>query len=317
MAAEEFGVAVGDLQESYEVLDFCGQGQYGSVHRATHKRTGQQVALKRLFFYEEEVNGGVPHSVIREVCLLKDLKHPNVVRLLDVHTSLPSQYTLVFEHIESDLSKVLKGFRKERSFMPMQQVRLFSRDLLRGVAACHLRNIVHRDLKPANILVSPEGLKICDFGLARPFEPEARNYSHDVVTLWYRAPEILLGAPSYGPQVDVWSAGCCIGEMATLQPLFQSTSEIGTLFRIFHRLGTPTEARYPGLGELTHWKPNFPSWPPTNLASIHEERWDLMEDPDVGESLIDLMLCLLCINPADRLQARRAKTHDLFSDLDD
>jgi len=214
---------------------------------------------------------------------------------------------LVFEYVDDDLHRVLKSYRHARQLMPMHQVVKYAGDLLNGCQACHLRLIIHRDLKPQNILVSRDGLKICDFGLARMFSPPLKAYTHDVITLWYRSPEILLGTTIYGPEVDMWSAGCCIAEMATCQPLFPGDSEIGTIFKILRLLGTPTEQTWPGFSKLEHWKTSFPQWPPTDLETLLEVR------PELGELGLDLLRGLLCLNPQARLPARRAKAHALLA----
>jgi len=192
--------------------------------------------------------------VIREVSILRDFVHPNVVRMLDMHVGGQADYNLIFEFLERDLHSVLKRYRKTGERMPMSQVCSFSKMLLNGIHACHVRLIIHRDLKPQNILLSEDNvLKICDFGLARIFAQPLKHYTVDVITLWYRCPEILLASPNpYGPEVDVWSAGCVIAEMATGEAPFCGQSEIDTIFKIFRLLGTPTEESWPGYQKLDH-----------------------------------------------------------------
>merc|ERR550532_390726 len=142
--------------------------------------------------------------------------------------------------------------------MPFENVLRYSQELLSGIHGCHVRLIIHRDLKPQNILIGKDGLKICDFGLARNFSLPIKPYTHDVITLWYRAPELLLGAEKYGPEVDIWSAGCIIAEMASGYPTFPGDSEIGTIFKIMKFVGSPTEETWPGYHTLEHWKKTFP-----------------------------------------------------------
>ncbi|CAK0806892.1 unnamed protein product [Prorocentrum cordatum] len=162
-------------------------------------------------------------------------------------------------------------------------------DLLSGIHACHVRLVIHRDLKPQNLLIHPvDGLKICDFGSARTLSFPIQKYTQEVITLWYRGPELLLGHPLYGPEVDLWSAGCILAEMATSQPTFPGDSDIGTFFRIMQLLGSPTEETWPGFEQcLAHWSPHFPKWQPTNLEPIYEKR------PELGESGMDLIRALL------------------------
>jgi len=175
---------------------------------------------------------------------------------------------------------------------------------LSGIFACHCRLILHRDLKPQNILIGHEGLKIADFGLARTFSLPMRSITHEVVTLWYRAPEILLGSQRYGTEIDMWSAGCIISEMATCMPIFPGDSEISMIFKIFQLLGTPTEAVWPDIRSTCEdFKTSFPKWPPTHLEPILEHR------PEIGETGLDLIRGLLAMNPKSRLGARKAKGH--------
>jgi serine/threonine protein kinase len=223
------------------------------------------------------------------------------VELLDVHMRGVNDFSLIFEFVEGDLHKLLKSFRHQKSRMGINLLRKYTQELLNGIYACHVRLVLHRDLKPQNILIGPNGLKIGDFGLSRLFSLPLRTYSTDVVTLWYRAPELLLGCHRYGTEVDMWSAGCIIAEMATGGPIFNGDSEIGTLFKIFKICGTPSEATWPGLEHLEHWKAKFPQWPSTNLRSIAEA------SPELGEDGMEVIRKLLVMTPADRFNARKAK----------
>jgi serine/threonine protein kinase len=187
------------------------------------------VALKKIRLEQEDE--GVPSTAIREISLLKELAHKNVVRLLDVLHSDAKLY-LVFEYLQKDLKKYMDGLPS--CGMSPQQVRSYLNQLLSGIAYCHSHRILHRDLKPQNLLIdSDNSLKLADFGLARAFGIPLRTYTHEVVTLWYRAPEILLGSRHYSTAVDVWSIGCIFAEMCNKMPLFPGDSEIDEIFRIF------------------------------------------------------------------------------------
>jgi len=190
--------------------------------------------------------------------------------------------------------------------MPMEHMVKYSQQLLEGIHACHVRMILHRDLKPQNILIGQAGLKICDFGLARICTLPIKPYTHDVLTLWYRAPEILLGSQKYGPEVDMWSAGCIVGEMATGIPLFSGDSEFGTIIKQMKLLGTPNEETWPGVDKLDHWKSSFPKWTSAKLKPISEAR------PQMGREGLHLLTTMLCMNPEIRSTSRRAKNHEFF-----
>jgi len=295
------------VEDRYEHLMDVGVGVYGSVYKALDKKTNTVVAVKKLKVDQDQDPGqGIPVHVIREVSVLRDFVHPNVVQFLDIHISSIHDYSLIFEYMDRDLHSLLKQYRRAETLMPMDLIKKYARDLFNGLHACHLRLILHRDLKPQNILIGKDSLKIGDFGLARLFSLPTRVYTHDVVTLWYRAPEILLGAQKYGPEVDIWSAGCVLDEMLCGRPTFPGDSEIGTIFKIFQILGTPTEAVWPGHQNLDHWKDSFPRWPSMALERLQGSR------PDLSEAGSQLVTSCLEFNPQARIIARRAKGHAFF-----
>ena len=162
------------------------------------------------------------------------------------------------------------------------------------------------------MLVDPKRgtLKLADFGLARAFTVPLRTYTHEVVTLWYRAPEILLGGKQYSVPVDIWSVGTIIPEMVTGQPLFPGDSEIDELFKIFRLLGTPNENLWQGVQQLPDFKAEFPKWKPKNLREVvqHPERLN-----DAG---LDLIAQMLKYTPNERIGAKDALEHPYFANLD-
>merc|ERR1712176_1165470 len=250
---------------------------------------------------------GVPSTAIREIALLKELSHPNVVRLLDVFCK-PNKLILVFEYLENDLKKYMK---QQNGRLPPSVVKNFAYQLCRGVEFCHANRILHRDLKPQNLLIDNRlRLKLADFGLARAFTVPVPKYTHEVVTVWYRPPEILLGATLYSVPVDLWSIGCVMGEMATGGPLFAGDSEIDTIFKIFQKLGTPTEHMWPGVSELPDFKATFPRWPMRSWTSIRNTA------QQVGSDGIDLLEKQIAYDPKLRISARKSMQHGYFKDLD-
>jgi serine/threonine protein kinase len=174
---------------NYEKQDKLGEGTYGVVYKALDKRTGETVALKKIRLDQEEE--GLPATAVREISILRDLKHPNIVDLREVINSR-GKLTLVFEFLEKDLKKFLDGQRRAIQAM---LIKSYAYQILAGLCYCHCRRVIHRDMKPQNLLLNRQGLiKLCDFGLARAFTIPLRSYTHEVVTLWYRASEILLGS---------------------------------------------------------------------------------------------------------------------------
>lgn len=287
----------------YEVLEksLLGEGTYGKVYKARATKTGEYVAMKQMKLDSQEE--GVPSTAIREIALLKELSHTNVVKLLDVFCK-PNKLTLVFEFVENDLKKYMKSLSGR---LTPATVKNLSFQLCRGVEFCHANRIIHRDIKPQNLLIDSKlRLKIADFGLARAFTVPVPKYTHEVVTVWYRPPEILLGAQHYSVPVDLWSIGCVLAEMATGAPLFAGDSEIDTIFKIFMKLGTPTEAQWPGVSELPDYKAIFPKWPAKGWPAIRNTA------QQVGQDGMDLLDKLMCYDPRRRLSARGALQHSYF-----
>uniref|UniRef100_A0A6Q2XQU3 cyclin-dependent kinase n=1 Tax=Esox lucius TaxID=8010 RepID=A0A6Q2XQU3_ESOLU len=222
---------------------YCDQlmGTYATVYKGRSKLTDNLVALKEIRLEHEE---GAPCTAIREVSLLKDLKHANIVTLHDIiHTQ--KSLTLVFEYLDKDLKQYLDDCG---NCIHMHNVKLFLFQLLRGLNYCHCRKVLHRDLKPQNLLINDRGeLKLADFGLARAKSIPTKTYSNEVVTLWYRPPDILLGCTDYSTQIDMWGVGCIFYEMSTGRPLFPGSTVEEELHFIFKLLGTPNESTWPGI----------------------------------------------------------------------
>ena len=235
----------------YQELSEIGSGAYGVVYKARDLKSPTQdvVALKKITV--PLTSEGVPVTLLREIGLLKSLEsfsHPNIVKLLDICHGRRLERErflmiyLVFEHLEEDLSSYLSkcpspGFCPER----IKEITWF---ILKGVDFLHSNRIVHRDLKPQNVLVSKTGqIKIADFGLARLYE-QTQSLTTVVVTLWYRAPEVLL-MTSYASAVDIWSVGCIFAELHIRRPFIRGESEIDQLQKIFITLGSPKRSEWP------------------------------------------------------------------------
>lgn len=234
---------------------------------------------------------------------MKELAHPNVVQLFEV-VNCDKHLYLVFEFLQQDLKKLLDS---AKSGLDHALVKSYLWQLLKGIAFCHLNQVLHRDLKPQNLLIDQEGyIKLADFGLARAFGLPVRTYTHEVVTLWYRAPEILLGTKFYTPAVDVWSLGCIFAEMATRRALFPGDSEIDQLFRIFRTLGTPDESVWPGVSQFPDYKSMFPRWEARSFDEVV---------PSFDAEAKDLLVKLLTYNPNERITAMMALTHPYFFDV--
>ena len=221
--------------ENYENLGTIGEGTYGVVIKARHKETGQIVAIKK--FKESEDDEQVRKTSLREVRVLKQLRHDNIINLLEVFRRKGKLY-LVFEYVEKTILELLE---KHPYGLDDVDVRRYTYQLLRGVEYCHAHGIVHRDIKPENILISKHGaLKLCDFGFARLLSGPGAQYTDYVATRWYRSPELLVGDTEYGKGVDVWAIGCILAEITNGIPLFPGESDIDQLFHIIKCFGRIT-----------------------------------------------------------------------------
>lgn len=279
-----------------------GEGTYGIVYKAVEKATGHTVALKKIPI--DARDEGFSVGALREISVLQELKHPNIVRLIDIFF-LDDSVNLVLEFVESDLRKTLqtKGPFTGASL----KVAIFQ--LLSALAYCHQNRVVHRDLKPANILISDSNdLKLADFGLARAFEVPLHTYTHEVVTLWYRAPEILLGENHYTPAVDVWSAGCVFAELVRGKVFLRGDSEIGQIYEIFKVFGFPkdTEDSWPGVTRLKYFQPEMPHFEAKPLESLFDT---------LSADGLDLLKKMMVYCPLQRITAKEALLHPWFSDI--
>ncbi|PVU86675.1 hypothetical protein BB559_006429 [Furculomyces boomerangus] len=268
------------MDERYQKMDKVGEGTYGVVYKAKDTKTGTIVAMKKIRL--EGDDDGVPSTAIREISILKELQHENIVKLLDIIHSDAKLY-LVCEFLDLDLKKYMDTTGPQ------------------GLMPAQVKSYMHQLVKDRNGL-----LKIADFGLGRAFGVPLRIYTHEVVTLWYRAPEILMGSRHYSIGMDMWSIGCIFAEMASKRPLFPGDSEIDEIFKIFRILGTPTEENWPSVTTLPDYKPSFPKWQPQNLK-------DLL--PKLCEDGIDLLQKMLIYDPAHRITAKQALLHPYFKDV--
>ncbi|KXJ88537.1 cell division control protein 2 [Microdochium bolleyi] len=308
--------------ENYQKLEKIGEGTYGVVYKARDlANSGRIVALKKIRLEAEDE--GVPSTAIREISLLKEMRDPNIVRLFNIVHADGHKLYLVFEFLDLDLKKYMEALPvsdggrgkalPEGSTIDLGRlglgdamVKKFMSQLCDGIKYCHSRRILHRDLKPQNLLIDREGnLKLADFGLARAFGVPLRTYTHEVVTLWYRAPEILLGGRQYSTGVDMWSVGCIFAEMCTRKPLFPGDSEIDQIFKTFRLLGTPGEETWPGVTSYPDYKSTFPKW---------QRDYSHPLCTNLDEHGLDLLELMLAYDPATRISAKQACNHPYFED---
>ncbi|XP_039606077.1 cyclin-dependent kinase-like 2 [Polypterus senegalus] len=287
--------------EKYENLGLVGEGSYGLVMKCKNKSNGRIVAIKK--FLESEEDKMVKKIAMREIKLLKQLRHDNLVNLLEVCKKKRRWY-LVFEFVERTVLDDLEQFPNG---MENSKVKKYLFQILRAVAFCHSHNIIHRDIKPENILVSQNGVvKLCDFGFARTMAAPGELYTDYVATRWYRAPELVVGDTKYGKAVDVWAIGCLVVEMLTGEPLFPGDSDIDQLYHIIKCLGNLT----PRHQELFHRNPVFAG---VRLPEIQQVEPLEKTFPKLHSITLSLVKKCLHIDPDKRSSCSELLRHEYFT----
>eukprot|EP01104_Vermistella_antarctica_P008562 TRINITY_DN214_c0_g4_i1.p1 TRINITY_DN214_c0_g4~~TRINITY_DN214_c0_g4_i1.p1 ORF type:complete len:457 (+),score=128.67 TRINITY_DN214_c0_g4_i1:455-1825(+) len=299
-----------------------GEGTYGVVYLARDPTTQMPVAVKRLKATKD--GQGISPTACREITLLRELNHENIVTLEDVYLD-PNErsLSLVFTYADHDVFEIIKHHQRSSKRIEPQVVKSLMWQILNGINYLHSNWIIHRDIKPSNILVMGKGreegvVKIADFGLARIFRSPLRPLSDDgiVVTIWYRAPELLLGAKHYTEAIDVWAIGCIFAELLTAYPLFPGKDNTNSLFqqdqieRIIKILGSPTPARWPDVITM----PDFPK-----IQSYLKEVKPNLLHKHIGncgatKNALNLLSQMIDYDPLRRITAAEALEHDYFKE---
>ncbi|CAI8619062.1 unnamed protein product [Vicia faba] len=294
--------------DSYEKLGKVGRGTYSNVYKARDKDSGKIVALKKVRFDTSDSES--IKFMAREIMILQTLDHPNVIKLEGLATSR-MQYSLylVFEYMQCDLTRIISR-PTERLTEP--QIKCYMQQLLLGLQYCHERGVMHRDIKASNLLIDKKGvLKIADFGLANSLKVKPKGpLTNRVVTLWYRAPELLLGSTDYDYSIDIWSVGCLLAEMFIGRPIMPGRTEIEQLHMIYKLCGSPSEDYLIKMKLKTSFRP------PQRYKASFEENFQ-----DFPLSALDLLTTLLDFHSQNRgtaasaLQTEFFKSHPLACDI--
>ncbi|EZG43849.1 cyclin-dependent protein kinase-like serine/threonine kinase family catalytic domain protein [Gregarina niphandrodes] len=296
-----------EIALDYILLTPVGEGTYGKVYVAENAHTQERVAIKILSLLN--VSEGVPPTTMREMALLKDLNHPNIVQLHNIFVGIES-IAFVFELCETDLGQVLDIRIKSQTYLDRSYVRSIMLQLLSALNYVHSKNVLHRDIKPQNVLLTSGGIvvKLADFGLSVKYglSPDHEQKYCTAITLWYRPPELLLGEIYYGPEAEVWSVGCLFAELLMTQTILNGSSECHQLRKIFSLLEVPHNVYeiFPDLDKL-----------PFLYEPIHHRNSRLARYlPSVVDPITqDLLLRMLTIDPRQRITIEEALAHPYFT----
>lgn len=287
----------------FEKLNRVGEGSYGIVYRARDTRSNEIVALKKVRMDQEK--DGLPISGLREIMILKQCHHENIVRLREVVVgkSLDSIF-LVMDFCEQDLASVLDNMSQP---FTESEVKCITLQVLKALKYLHSRFMIHRDLKVSNLLMTDKGcIKVADFGLARMFSNPPKPMTPQMVTLWYRAPELLLGCRTHTTAVDMWAFGCILGELLLGKPLLPGNSEIAQLDMIIDLLGAPSESIWPGFADL----------PAVQNFTLSQQPYNNLTPKFhmIGQSGRNLLNILFIYNPKTRATAEECLKSKYFVD---
>ncbi|KAF1953507.1 kinase-like protein [Byssothecium circinans] len=291
---------------NFEILNPIEEGSYGLVSRAKDIATSSIVALKKVKI-DTQHQDGFPITALREIAILQRARHPNIVHLREVLTGpSPTDTVLVMDFLEHDLKTLQEDMPEP--FLA-SEIKTLLRQLTSALSFLHENFILHRDLKTSNILLSNRGhLKLADFGMSRYIPPPHAPLTQLVVTLWYRAPELLLGTETYGPEIDMWSLGCIFGELLLKDPILQGKNEVEQLAKIFALCGLPTEKSWPAFWRL----PNAKSLRVPRDAGVKATGVLRTTFPFLTAEGVDLLSELLSLNPERRLSAGEVLRHAYF-----
>lgn len=289
------------MTKRYKKIAFLGEGQFATVYKAEDTECGRVVAVKKIKLgLPAEAKDGINRTALREIKLLQELRHENIIGLLDVFGH-KSNISLIFDFMDTDLEVIILD---QSIILKPSDIKAYLMMTLQGLEYLHVHWILHRDLKPNNLLLNSQGvLKITDFGLAKMFGSPTRPLTHQVVTRWYRSPELLFGARLYGTGIDIWAVGCIGAELMLRKPFLAGDTDLSQLTKIFEVMGSPSESNWPGVSKLPDYI-KYTEMPLIPLGDIFTA---------AGDDFIELLNQCLVLDPTKRWIASQALQSAYFS----
>ena len=296
----------------FEACGKIGEGTYGDVFYAIDTQRNVKVAVKRVKLVGNK-DDGIPATSLREIAILKELKHKNIVSLEDVVTHVEDgviRLFLVFRMMDIDLKTAITMYKGK---IKADYIKHVMKQIIEGVNFLHSNKILHRDIKPENVLLCKEGygVKICDFGLSRTIHQPLRPYSEEVLTLWYRAPELCVSNRSYSIGIDTWAIGCVMVELVTGKPLFVASTPLDLLFEIVKVVRFDGSIQNDDLGADVQ----------KSMKSIHDRVQQERRLEEILENFeqagVDLVKKFLRLDPLKRFTCKQALVHDYFRELNE
>ncbi|KAK4240463.1 hypothetical protein C8A03DRAFT_41982 [Achaetomium macrosporum] len=281
-----------------------GEGTYANVYLG-HARHDPSVlvAIKKIKVLQQTYRDGMAPDAVRELKYLRELHHPNIISLLSVFSSKDQNLNLVLEYLPlGDLEMLIRDVDRVR--YGAGDIKAWMGMLTRAVWFCHDNFVLHRDIKPNNLLIAADGeVKLADFGLARSFADPGRRMTANVITRWYRPPELLFGARHYGGAVDIWSVGMVFAELIIRAPFLAGNTEVEQIALICKQIGTPTEDNWPGVTQLREYTV------PSEVVPVWGKEAYMGRFGAVGPDGVDLLVRTVALDPKKRITAREMLEH--------
>lgn len=292
------------LGKGYIATERLGKGTYGTVYKVIKKETNEAFAIKKIKMDVD--TEGIPSTALREIAILKKMKHPNIVKIVDLSFS-DKNIELCLEYCQFDLKKFMDYYKDDSSIYNIRTIKTIMYQIIKATDFLHSHKILHRDLKPQNVLVTEGTLiaKLADFGLSRVYSIPIRPYTKEVLTLWYRSPEMMLGMSNYSTGLDIWSLGCMFGEFFMKRPMFMGDCEIDQLYKIMKVFGTFNENILPGYKSFPYFNKEFPFWKGTGLIKYISDNAII----PMEQIAFDLLEKMLKIDPVKRISCKDALNH--------